>query len=95
MANAKVKANGRARRASDGPAALPARLTADAQRILNVNRQLAAEAVESFRKKVEKRARRAVRDVERKILKQMHIATEEQVRRLEARVARLERQREA
>jgi hypothetical protein len=49
------------------------------------------KAVAGVRREVEGRAARFVRDAERKLLKQMHAATEDQVRKLERRVARLER----
>jgi DNA anti-recombination protein RmuC len=89
MANAKSKKT--AKRAASGPVAILPRLTGDAQQMIRRNRDEAAKAVDKFRKQIEKRAERVVREVERKILQQMHIATEEQLHRLEGRVARLER----
>ena len=55
------------------------------------NRNELQKAVAGVRKEVETRAARFVREAERKLLKQLHAATEGQVRRLERRVARLER----
>lgn len=89
MANAKTKKS--ARRATNGAIAILPRLTGDAQQLIRRNRDEVARALEKFRKEVEKRAERVVREVERKILKQMHVATEEQLHRLEGRVTRLER----
>jgi len=55
------------------------------------NRAELQKAVAGVRKEVETRAARFVRDAERKLLQQVHAATDDQVRRLERRVARLER----
>lgn len=91
MARSKTTRSTKSPAAANGSAALLPRLTGDAHELLTRNRDIVAKAVDRFRKDVEKRAQRTVRDVERKILKQMHIATEEQLRSLEARVANLER----
>ena len=93
MANGKGKKSVR-RNGATGVEALLAQLGGDAQRMIVRNRAEVTKAVQKFRKEVERRAERterAVREVERKILKQLHIATEEQVQRLETRLARLER----
>lgn len=55
------------------------------------NRADLQKAVAGVRKEVESRAARFVRDAERKLLQRVHAATDDQVRRLERRVARLER----
>lgn len=55
------------------------------------NRAELQKAVAGVRKEVESRAARFVRDAERKLLQRVHAATDDQVRRLERRVARLER----
>lgn len=55
------------------------------------NRKALQQAVAGVRREVDSRAARFVRDAERKLLKQIHAATEDQVRKLELRVARLER----
>jgi len=67
------------------------RLQRDAQALVKHTRAEAARDVQSVRKDLERRANRTVRDMERKLLKQMHAATESQVRRLERRLSKLER----
>lgn len=94
MASSKSKKTSKAR-PTNGDRSLIPRLTGDAQQLLARNRDDITKAIDRFRKDVEKRAQRAVRDVERKILKQMHVATEDQLRSLEARVVRLERRAQA
>lgn len=65
--------------------------TATVHRTAMRNRAELQKAVAGVRKEVENRAARFVRDAERKLLQQVHAATDDQVRRLERRVARLER----
>ena len=67
------------------------RLRRDAQTLVKHTRAEAARDVKSVRRDLERRANRTVRDLERKVLKRMHAATEAQVRRLEQRMAKLER----
>jgi hypothetical protein len=79
------------KRAAQGLEGLIENLGADAQQAIARNGAEIRKAVQGLRVEVERRAERIVRDAERKILKQMHAATEEQVQRLEKRVALLER----
>jgi hypothetical protein len=48
--------------------------------------------IKALRKEIRTRADRALREIERKVMKQLHAASESQVKRLEQRVLRLERQ---
>jgi hypothetical protein len=77
--------------ASGGLPALLARLPDDARKAIAHNRAELEKAVRNVRKEVERRAEAIVRAAERRLLQQMHAASADQVRRLERRVARLER----
>lgn len=90
MANTKVVKRV-PRKTGGGIEALLARLPVDARKAIAHNRAELEKAVKNVRHEVERRAKAIVRDTERKLLEQMHAATEEQVRRLERRVAKLER----
>lgn len=90
MANTKVVKRV-PRKAAAGFPALLARLPDDARKAIAHNRAELEKTVKNVRLEVERRAEAIVRDTERRLLKQMHAATEEQVRRLERRVAKLER----
>ena len=83
------------KRAAEGLEGLIENLGADAQRAIARNGAEIRKAVQGLRVEVERRAEHIVRDAERKILKQLHAATEEQVQRLEQRVAKLERRARA
>ena len=89
MANTKLVK--RIPRKVTGVEGLLARLPVDARKAIAHNRAEFEKAVKKVRHEVERRAEGIVREAERKLLKQMHAATEEQVRRLERRVAKLER----
>lgn len=89
-------ANGKAakrvpRKTASGLPALLARLPEDARKAIAHNRAELEKAVQSVRREVERRAEVIVREAERRLLRQMHAASEDQVRRLERRVAKLER----
>ncbi|MEW6268716.1 MAG: hypothetical protein AB1689_05390 [Thermodesulfobacteriota bacterium] len=86
--------------ARDGLEATLEMLGKRAQKLVDRNRaevqKAVQRAVQRLRAEVERRtasAERALREAERRILKQMHVATEEEVKRLERRVLRLEQRR--
>jgi hypothetical protein len=68
------------------------RLQRDAKALVSRSRNEILKDVRAVRSELRTRADRAVRDLERKVIRQFHAATEEQVRRLERRLARLEQQ---
>lgn len=90
MANTKVVKRV-PRKAGGGLEGLLARLPVDARQAIAHNRAELEKTVKKVRHEVERRAEALVRDTERKLLERIHAATEEQVRRLERRVAKLER----
>lgn len=66
------------------------RLRADAGKLVARSRAEVLKDVRALRVELRDRADRAMRDLERKVVRQFHAATQEQVRRLEKRVAKLE-----
>jgi hypothetical protein len=66
------------------------RLRADATRLVDRSRSEVMRDVRALRGEIVGRADRAVRTLERQVVRQLHAATQGQVRRLEARVAKLE-----
>lgn len=107
MAKARVKGRARTKKASRGPlsdlrgslqrlradgAQIVRHIQRDASRLLKDTRSEAAKDVRAVRSDLERRANQTVREIERRLLKQIHAATEAQVRRLEQRIARLEQQ---
>jgi len=69
------------------PATMIRNLRRDAESLVARGRTQVLKDVKAVRV----RADRAVRDLERKVVRQFHAATEEQLKRLERRVAKLER----
>lgn len=67
------------------------RLRADAGKLVARSRAEVLKDVRALRTEIVGRADRAVRDLERKVVRQFHAATQGEVRRLEARLAKLER----
>jgi polyhydroxyalkanoate synthesis regulator phasin len=66
------------------------RLRGEASKLVARSRAEVVKDIRAVRGELQDRADRAVRDLERKVVRQFHAATEEQVRRLERRVAKLE-----
>lgn len=66
------------------------RLRADAGKLVARSRAEVLKDVRALRTEIVGRADRAVRDLERKVVRQFHAATQGEVRRLEARLAKLE-----
>ena len=67
------------------------RLRADASKIVARSRAEVLKDLRALRSEVVGRADRAVRELERKIVRELHAATQAEMRRLQARVGRLER----
>jgi BMFP domain-containing protein YqiC len=67
------------------------RLRADASKLVARSRAEVLKDVRTLRSEIVGRADRAVRNLERKVVRQFHAATQGEVRRLEARIAKLER----
>jgi hypothetical protein len=86
MANTTISKKKAVRKGANGLERLLRSLPGDTQKAIARNRAELQKAVLGIRKE----AAQFVRETERKLLKQIHAATEEQVRRLERRVARLE-----
>ena len=70
---------------------LVARLRKDAYGLIERSRAEVMKDVRAVTKTIQNRADRAVLDLERRVVKQFHAATEGQVKRLEQRIARVER----
>jgi uncharacterized protein YceH (UPF0502 family) len=87
MAKSTPRKKSQARAANAPPAALLVRLRRDAQALVSRSTTQVLKDVRAVRVGAE----RAVRDLERKVVKQLHAATEGQVRALERRLAALER----
>jgi hypothetical protein len=68
------------------------RLRHDARTLVARSRAEVLKDVRTVRDELRQRADRAVRDLERKVVRQLHAATVTQVRRLERRVGKLEQQ---
>ena len=68
------------------------RLRRDARALVARSRSEVLKDVRVVRDELRQRADRAVRDLERKVVRELHAATVTQVRRLERRVAKLEQQ---
>ncbi len=66
-------------------------LRREAEALISHNRKELKSSLLAVRKDLQQRADRALRDVERRVLKQFHAANEDRVRRLEQRVAKLEK----
>lgn len=69
-----------------------ARLRRDAEALIKRSRGEVLKDVRAVRNELRTRADSAVRDLERRVVRQFHAATEEQVKRLERRMAKLEQQ---
>ncbi len=69
------------------PSAVIKRIRGDAEKLVARGRSQVLKEVNVVRRKADL----AVRDLERKVVRQFHAATEEQLKRLERRVAKLER----
>jgi hypothetical protein len=68
------------------------RLRDDARKLVARSRSQVLKDVRAVQKDLRQRADQAMRDLERRVVRQLHAATETQVRRLERRVAKLEQQ---
>jgi polyhydroxyalkanoate synthesis regulator phasin len=71
---------------------LAGRIERDARTLLARGRSEILKDVRKLRTDVQGRAGRTIRDLERRVVKELHAATAEQVAKLERRVAALEKQ---
>ena len=76
-----------ARSTLSSPSAVIKKIRVDAEKLVARGRSQVLKEVDVVRRKADL----AVRDLERKVVRQFHAATEEQLKRLERRVAKLER----
>lgn len=90
MAIARKTTTGKGRPGSGLEAAVKG-LRRDAEALVARNRTELKKRLEALRKDLKARADQALRDVERRVLKQLHAASEERVRKLEKRVAVIEK----
>jgi hypothetical protein len=67
------------------------RLRSEAQRLIAKNGGDLRKNLERLQKQIQAGAERTIRDLERRLLRSLHAANEAQVKRLDQRVARLER----
>jgi hypothetical protein len=67
------------------------RLRADAAKLVARSRTEVLKDVRALHSELRQRADHGLRELERRLMRQLHAASQEQVRRLERRVAKLER----